>query len=99
MPSKIANSYWTHEWGMPGWPYLNPMQEVQAHGLALDRGLTTRRDILAEIGTMDVEEIVEQLKHEQKLFTDAGLPIISGLPGSNIINIEALKRALKDGDE
>ncbi len=90
VPKKVKGVEWAHRWGTPGWPYLDPKKEVEAQGLALDRGFMTLDQILAETSDMDVEDVVAQRQYELDLFREAKIPIITGLPGSNIINEESL---------
>ena len=78
-PAGLNGTEYMHRWGKPAWPYLDPKNEVEAHGAALAFGLTTRDKILSETTDMDVEDVVEQLKYENELYKAAGLnPQVGG---------------------
>ena len=83
-PPKGLDRYWTHRWGRPSLPYLNPQQEIQAQALQLNNYLTTHEDILADRSDMDIEDIIEKTKHVHEMLREAGLPISTGLPGTNV---------------
>jgi len=86
VPIKIERTYWAHSWGTPGWPYLDPLKEIQATGLAMDRMLTTHQAALQEAGDKDFEDVVAQATKERDMLAAAGLPTIIGVPGTTIID-------------
>jgi lambda family phage portal protein len=61
-----------------GWPWVDPLKDIQAGELGIRNGLTSRTRLLAEQGA-DVEEIVEELKEEQAIADEAGVNI-AGTP-------------------
>lgn len=72
-----------HFWGLPAWPYIDPQKEVQANGLAIGFGLTSRQRVLSEIGE-DWDEIAEELAEEQRTIEEKNLAISVGLPGAKL---------------
>ena len=90
-----ARSFWRHSWGMPGWPYLDPLKEGNARGIMLDRGLTSHQRILDEIGDDDFDDIATELEREYEVLNDKKIPIISGLPGANVINEELIRQSVQ----
>jgi lambda family phage portal protein len=54
------------QWQPRGWQWVDPLKDVQASGLAIDMGLTSRTEVLADKGE-DVETIFEQLSLENRL--------------------------------
>jgi lambda family phage portal protein len=55
------------QWMLPGWPWIDPVKEVQASQMAMESNLMTLADALAERG-VDLDEHLEQLwKEKQKL--------------------------------
>jgi len=70
-----------HGWALPSWPYLDPQKDVQANGLAIGFGLTSRKRVLAEIGE-DWDEVALELESEQKTIDEKKLAVNVGLPGS-----------------
>ena len=73
---------WSHQWGYPGWPYLDPAKEIKAYADAIANGLTSRQAVLAEIGDVNIEDVAAQLGKEEKLFANAGATITIGQPGA-----------------
>jgi len=53
------SEYQAHEWRPHGWPYLNPLQDVQAKKEAIAANLTSTEAEVAKTG-YDVEDIVKQ---------------------------------------
>jgi len=88
VPKKIKASFWKHSWGKPGWPYLDPMKEVQAQGLMIDRGLKSRQDVLSELGESDFEDVATQISRENELMEELNLPRIIGIPGVTVLGGE-----------
>lgn len=94
-----AGEAWKHRWGTPGWPYLDPVKEVSAQGMQLDRAFRTLDDILSDTSDFDVEDILDQRSYEIELFKEKGVPIVSGLPGQNIIDMLADATLPKDEED
>lgn len=74
---------WTAcQWLGRGWPWVDPLKDVQASAIEMRLGLNTRTALCAERG-LDFEEVLEQLAEEQALAeaygvvltTDLGKPI------------------------
>lgn len=78
-PAKAA-SWWTHSWGRPGFPYINPTQEAQANVLLLEKGLTSRTKILSEQGDDDFEGLMSELEYENQVISERGItiPLVNG---------------------
>lgn len=55
-----------------GWGWVDPTKEVQAFKDALRCGFTTLEKVLATSGD-DIEEVIEQLKHEREMIAAAGI--------------------------
>ena len=85
IPRKIQKFFWDHKWGCPGWPYLDPLKEVQAQGMMVDRGFKSNQQILAEIGDVDFEDMVAMRKREMEMLKEAGLPLSVSMPGSQVV--------------
>jgi len=58
--------YTAHRWIPRGWPWVDPLKDVQASEMELDLGLTSVTRILAERGE-DIEDILEERRDEQLL--------------------------------
>lgn len=59
-------------WQVRGYPWIDPLKDIQAQTMALDALLTTRRRILGEQG-LDLEEVFEGLAEEEELMDALGL--------------------------
>ena len=82
VPDGVTTA-WSHQWGYPGWPYLDPSKEIKAYAEAIANGLTSRQAVLAEVGDMNIEDVAAQLGKEEKLFEEAGATITIGQPGAS----------------
>lgn len=63
-------------WQPRGWQWVDPLKDIQAAGMALDLGLTSRTEVLADQG-QDVETIFDQLSEEQKLAKEKDIELLS----------------------
>jgi lambda family phage portal protein len=68
-------------WQPRGWAWVDPMKDVQASVLAINSGLATRTDTLAEQGE-DFEETVNKLAAEQEMLAGKRIQIVTGKPGA-----------------
>jgi capsid protein len=63
------------EWQPRGWPWVDPLKEVQAHIAAVGANLRTRQSVIAESSGADFEETVDALADEAAALTARGLPV------------------------
>lgn len=66
------------DWHTQRWPYLHPLQDVQASVLEIQAGLSSRKRIAAERG-MVVEEIDQENSEDKKRASELGLKYETGL--------------------
>lgn len=64
------------DWQPRGWAWVDPLKDVQATIAAINNGLATRTDALAEQGT-DFEEVCLTLAQENKLLAENGVEVAS----------------------
>jgi capsid protein len=76
-PPKVKNTWFNHSWGKPGFPYINILQEAQAHVLLLEKGLTSRTKILGEQGDDDFDDLMDEIEYEQGVIKSRGVNIVS----------------------
>lgn len=69
-PRKFLDAKWTPR----GWAWVDPLKDVQAAVIAIQTGLGSRTEYLAEQGG-DPEEILDELAKEQELAEAAGIDI------------------------
>ena len=84
VPGDVRGWHWTHRWGMPGWPYLDPVKSATANTIDLANATTSRTRILDDEGYGDFEELVETLRKEQDMLNAAGIAVSIGQPGQKI---------------
>jgi lambda family phage portal protein len=71
------------EWQARGWSWVDPYKDMQADIEAINAGLKTRTQCLAERG-LDIEDVFQQLKQEQELAAQYGLTFATPSPsGAN----------------
>lgn len=66
--------FYAVKWSTRGWPWVDPLKDVQAAEAAIRNGLTSRTRVLAEQG-IDFEDILEELKEENELAAEAKVTI------------------------
>ncbi|MCJ9720789.1 phage portal protein [Agrobacterium sp. SHOUNA12C] len=69
---KEPEDYYDVEWITPARGYINPLQEVQAYAMAVEKGITSRKRISNQFGE-DVEEIDEENQADQQRAHQKGL--------------------------
>jgi len=74
-PKEVESTYFNHRWGAPGFPYIHILQEANANGILLDRGLTSEIRILAEQGDDDLDEILDDIAYAQKARAKRGIAL------------------------
>lgn len=57
-----------------GWPWVDPLKDMQAGVLGVSAGLASRSQLLAETG-QDYEEILNELAEEQRMADEAGVSV------------------------
>jgi lambda family phage portal protein len=67
------------QWQPRGWRWVDPAKEVQANIEAINNGLDTRTDVIAEQGG-DFEETITTLANEQKLIEAKGVKLAEAKP-------------------
>jgi lambda family phage portal protein len=60
------------EWQARGWQWVDPLKDMEADTAAINAGLKTRTQCLAERG-LDIEDVFSQLAQEQELAAEYGL--------------------------
>jgi lambda family phage portal protein len=64
------------KWRARGFPYVDPVKDLQGSAGSIDAGLTYRRRELEELG-LELEEVYEELAAEAELAKDYGLSFIN----------------------
>lgn len=64
-----------------GWAWVDPMKDSQAGVIAIQNGLASRQQLLAEQG-LDYEDILEQLAEEKKLAAEYDISLTSATPAA-----------------
>lgn len=84
-------TYWCNtRWIGPARGYIDPTKEIAANIAAIDAGLMSRSEAIAERGG-DFDEIAEQLAREQARYAELGISVSTG-------NTSVVLQAKDDGD-
>lgn len=67
LPSVDPTRYRAARFRGRGFPYVNPIDEIRAYALAIQAGLMSREEIIAEVTSGDYDEVFEQLAKEKEL--------------------------------
>ncbi len=73
--------YFRVEWQPRGWPWVDPLKDIQASVLAVEQGFDSRKRVVGEQGR-DLEEVFDDLKAEQALAKEKGIAIAGAASGS-----------------
>lgn len=78
LAGKVSYSSWTQfqsaYWQPRGWDWVDPLKDEKANVEAINNGLRTRREIIAERGE-DIDEVFRQLAREKVLAESLGLTL------------------------
>jgi lambda family phage portal protein len=83
LPTPADENYWAHTFVAPGWPYLDPVKEIQAAMLAIDGGLSTATDELAKIGK-DFDDVTRLRRRELDAMEELELPQVRSSLGRDV---------------
>lgn len=76
LPAEKFDKFNNPKWQVRGWQWVDPLKDVKANIEAINFGLKTRSQIVAEQG-YDLEEVFEGLRQEQELAKQYGLTFIA----------------------
>jgi len=76
------DKYKAPKWVPRGWAWVDPKKDVEASVLAIEKGLKTRTQVLAEQG-QDFDEVLEQLAAEKVMAEDLGLDFTTAPPAGS----------------
>lgn len=71
---RDARKFFSARWTPRGWPWVDPLKDVQAALIAIGSGLGSRTAYLAEQG-IDLEDTLEDLADEQDMADELGIDI------------------------
>lgn len=74
-------AYSAARWIGPARGWVDPVSEKQGAWLELKMGLTSLEDVAAEQGR-DVEEVLDQIEQERRMYESRGMPLPDWMPGS-----------------
>lgn len=74
LPASQLQRFTAHRWMPRGFPWVDPLKDMEAAILAVDHGFDTRTNICAEDGR-DFEEVMAQLAEEQALAAEYGVTL------------------------
>jgi lambda family phage portal protein len=72
LPVSKYDKFNAPDWKPRRWPWVDPLKDAQASVLAIEKGLKSRRQIIAESGD-DIEAVFEEMAEDQKLADKHGL--------------------------
>jgi len=81
LDSRDPRKFLAAKWVPRGWPWVDPLKDVNAAVIAIENGMGSRTGYLAEQGE-DFEETCEELKEEKRIADEAGLDFSGGAVSS-----------------
>lgn len=74
LPTADVAAYSADRWLYRGWPWIDPLNDMQAAGLEVQMGLNSLQRLCAERGR-DFEEILQERAEELRLAEEYGVPL------------------------
>ena len=97
LDSREPSKFYAVRWIPRGWAWVDPLKDGQAAVLAINNGLSSRTEQLAERG-LDFEEVLENLEQEQELAKQYRVTI-SGSTGTAAAPAPSATSAGTDGSD
>lgn len=72
LPVSKLKKFDAPDWKPRRWPWVDPLKDLQASVLAVEKGFKSRREIIAEMGG-DIEEVFLEQSEDEKLADDYDL--------------------------
>ena len=76
IPQTASSAAQAAQWQLRGWSWVDPLKDMEANVMAIDSGLKTRTQSLAEQG-LDIEDVFIELSREKELAKQYGLEFVS----------------------
>ena len=110
VPRPIADSYWRHKWIAPGFPLLDPRQEVLANMALIDGAMASWSDMVLSAGH-NPESLADRIARDREMLKSHGIepskssmtrdplpPAVPGAPGAGLV-LPASARTEDDGED
>lgn len=91
LPYSKFDKFNAPSWKVRGWEWVDPLKDMKANIEAVNSGMATRTQILAEQG-LDIEQVFEELAAEKKLATENGLDFTVTKPIANDMTTQTLQQ-------
>ena len=75
LPASKLPKFSAPIWQFRGWAWVDPKKDIEASILAINSGLKTRTQVMADQG-LDFEEVLMQLEEEQKMIKKYGVEVV-----------------------
>ena len=75
-------------WQAKSWDWVDPLKDIKASVEAINAGLKTRSEVIAQQGG-DIEDVFDLLAYEEQLAADAGLNLNGVSSSEGVVNDEA----------
>lgn len=79
LPASKIDKFAAASWQPRRWQWVDPLKDVQANIAAIDKGLKSRRQVIAETGN-DIEDVFADLAAEQELADELGIKLAAPPP-------------------
>jgi lambda family phage portal protein len=78
LPTDDLTKYENVVWRPRGWDWVDPKNDLEAAGIAVDRGFKSRTEIVAESGR-EFGDVLREIKTENQLAETLGVELLSGI--------------------
>lgn len=77
LPSNKYGKFVATQWVPRGWQWVDPRNEAEAQIVAINNGLMTRTQALAERG-LDIEDVLTERRNEEEMISTMGITLPGG---------------------
>lgn len=72
LPVSKFDKFNRPEWKPRRWPWVDPLKDLQSHVLSIEKGITSRRTVISELGG-DIEDVFKEQAADKLLEEENGL--------------------------
>jgi lambda family phage portal protein len=83
LPGNKYFKFSATQWVPRGWQWVDPRSEAEAQIVAINNGLMTRTQALAERG-LDIEDVLRERAAEEELIASVGVTLPGGTAPQNV---------------
>lgn len=97
LDSRDFKKFLAVKWQARGWDWVDPLRDIQADILAINNGLGSKSESLAERG-LDIEDVFEELQTEKELASEFGLTFTATIQPDSKPVVDKTQKDITEND-